>query len=96
MATLKDAVKNAIAYAQDALGEARTREIRLDEVEFDNVKGADSWLITLSMIDPEFPNSLAAAIEGISGHRRREYKVFTVRKDTGEVVAMKIRELQNQ
>jgi hypothetical protein len=57
--------------------------IRLEEVELGKVGRSDAWLITLSLPDRAALGSLG----------RREYKVFTVRCDNGEVVSMKIREL---
>ena len=83
---LKQAVANAVAFAAGVL-EDRARDIQLEELESVDNNGASAWLITLSMIgDP-----LVAAIM-----RRRDYKTFTVRKDTGEVTAMKIREFAGE
>ena len=90
MVSIKEATANAIEFARAALGPERTTGVRLEEVESTKVGGEDAWLITLSMVSPDEPiNSLAAAL----GNGKREYKVFTVLKDNGEVMSMKIREL---
>lgn len=90
---LRDAVDHAIAFASETLGAAGTQGIRVEEVD---VK-PESWLITLSMIDPdESENGLAAINAALGSPRKRAYKVFTVRRDTGEIVTMKIREFAQQ
>jgi len=85
----KQAVANAIEFAANVLGN-RAQDVQLEELESSQIDGVDVWLITLSMIRP---NRL-----GISGFNTgsRDYKTFTVRKDTGEVIAMKIRELAGE
>jgi hypothetical protein len=79
-----------MAFAQETLGAHRTAGIRLEEVDSTD----DSWLITLSMIGPRDPEgglSISAAFAG-----KRQLKIFTARRDTGEIIAMKIREFQTQ
>jgi hypothetical protein len=88
MASIKEASENALAFAKTTLGEARTEEARLEEVESTKVDGEDAWLIILSMVPP--PPALTLAAFGLG---KRDYKVFTVRKRAGEVLSMKIREL---
>jgi len=99
---LKQAVANAIDFASGVLGD-RARAVQLEEVESVDNNGASVWLITLSMINQE-PSltqdaSLAAALNATYEalqRRRRDYKTFTVRKETGEVTAMKIREFADR
>jgi len=86
---LKQAVANAIAFAEEAL-ENRAQGVQLEEVESVGTNGTGIWLITLSMLN-EDPLTVKAF-----GHRKRDYKTFTVRKDTGEVTAMKIREFAGE
>lgn len=90
---IKDAVRNAIAFARESLGPERTANIRLEEIESSIVDGRPVWLITLSsVLEPDGPvppmKALAAAL---GTYTEREYKVFTVAKDNGEVLSMKIR-----
>ncbi len=93
MVNIKGATRNAIAFAIDALGPERTQGVRLEEIESATEGSNDVWYITLSMVDPQenMVNSLAAAI----GREARVYKRFTVNKETGEVTAMRIREVVN-
>jgi hypothetical protein len=91
MASIKEAVENALAFAREALGEERIAGARLEEVESTISPGGDAWLITLSMISPSDSNALRDFASLLSG--KREYKTFTVRKSDGEVLSMKIREL---
>jgi hypothetical protein len=91
MATIKEAVHNAGIFASETLGPERTRSIQLEEVESARVGGEDVWLITLSMIAP--PQTVTAAFNAALTEPRREYKVSKVKKNSGEVVSMRIREL---
>jgi hypothetical protein len=89
MATIKEAVLNAMAFAREALGLERTENLQLEEIESAQ-EGMDSvWRITLSMPETQATNPLVAL--GF----RRIYKTFTVMKSTGEVLSMKIRELSS-
>ena len=83
---IKDAVAKAEALARDSLGPERTADIRLEEIYSSTVDGRPVWLITLS--SASIPPVLARAV-GVDFER--EYKVFTVAKDNGEVLSMKIR-----
>jgi hypothetical protein len=90
---IKDAVKAAIAFATATLGQDRLAGLRLEEIESSIVNGRAVWLITLS--GASTMDHLTAAL-GLDSGRGREYKVFTVAKDDGEVISMKIRELAAQ
>lgn len=74
---MKEAVANAVNFAQSVLEAPRNSNLRLEEVDRKEFTGKEVWLITLSM-DAAF---------------RRDYKTFTVDGETGEVLSMKIREL---
>ena len=91
---IKDAVRNAEAFAIDSLGQDRTINIRLEEIESSTVDDRPVWLITLSIpfVTGNGPASAMRAIAASLGaDTEREYKVFTVAKDTGEILSMKIR-----
>ena len=88
MIDVKEAVDRAAAFAENVLGKERTAGLQLEEVEFGKYEGVrDAWQITLSMLRP---NKFGPAL---LGNEIRDYKVFTVSRDTGEVLSMKIREL---
>jgi hypothetical protein len=90
MATLQEAAQNAMAFALASLGPERTHGIRLEEIESATEGGKEVWRITLSITDSNPMTALAMF------STRREYKRFTVLKDTGEVTSMKIRELSSK
>jgi hypothetical protein len=94
MVTLKEAVQNARIFAQESLEPERVAGLQLEEVESANVGGDDAWLITLSIIaPPQGPvNSIGAAMKAFADPKR-DYKIFAVLKENGEVTSMRIREL---
>ena len=95
MIDLRNAVEAAYNYLrslQDMMGN-QLENLRLEEVELSEDK--NFWLITLGF-DGDFitNNSIAVAALGMpKQERRREYKLFKVNSQSGEVEAMKIRQL---
>lgn len=87
---LDQAVRNAVAFASKSLGPERTINIRLEEIESSSVDGKPVWLITLSSQPPE-PVRVVQSWSFLGADAEREYKVFAIAKDTGEVLSMKIR-----
>jgi len=88
MFQVQDAVESAARFARNVLGNERTAGLQLEEVDLGRHNDRDAWHITLSMFRPSpfasvTPNPRAP----------RDYKIFTVDKETGEVLSMKIREL---
>lgn len=90
MATIQEAVQNAMNFARETLGPGRTEGLQLEEVESASVGGEDAWLITLSML---IPRTILDRPVLNAFSAKREYKVFTVLKKNGEVTSMRIREL---
>jgi hypothetical protein len=88
MVSIQEATANAIAFAREALGPERTKDIRVEEIESATV----AWRITLSMTAPPVDVPTLSDLASLF-NTRREYKVFTVSKESGEVESMKIREL---
>jgi hypothetical protein len=88
---IKDAVRNAIAFASESLGPERTANIRLEEIESSTVDDRPVWLITLSNASQEPLDSIIRRGLMAGADPEREYKIFTVTKDNGEVLSMKIR-----
>jgi hypothetical protein len=85
MINVKEAVAKATEQAQELLG-ANPSDLRLEEVEvLSRSQGNDVWAITLSMWAPSPLGS---------GHGfHRTYKTFMIDSQTGDFIAMKIREL---
>jgi hypothetical protein len=90
---LKQAVANALEFAEGLLGN-RAADVRLEEVESIHSDGDSAWLITLSMIRQD--RLIANEIMANTWRGPRDYKTFTVLKETGEVTAMKIREFADR
>lgn len=93
MVSIKEAASNAAAFAREALGPERTKDIQLEEVESTTVDGEDAWLITLSLILPARGTGGFIEALGTLGPDKRQYKSFTVIKRDGEITSMKIRKL---
>jgi len=87
MLEVKEAVKIATEYIQTLFSEKQIPELRLEEVELtpDN----QFWEVTLSFVvrEPTAYLSLGDAA------RTREYKVFRINAETGQVHSMKIRKV---
>lgn len=85
MIEVKQAVQTARARATENLG---PYEYSLEEIERDSYKGRDVWSITLG-----FPTRMRGISELADlGKGRLEYKRFLIDVETGELVAMQIRE----
>jgi hypothetical protein len=93
MVDIKAAVANAINFARGSLGSERTADIRLEEIESASVDRKAVWLITLSnaLIEAGPLASIRAVTASLGAYATREYKTFTVAKESGEVLSMKIR-----
>lgn len=81
---VKQAVRSAVEFAGQLPSDLTMP--RLEEVELS--EDGSIWMITLSF------DRAASSLGGIAAslvNRTRDYKVFAVRADTGEVTSMKIR-----
>ena len=88
-------VKKAVCLAFNHFGELYPDEsfsgILLEEVEYPD--DGNIWKVTIGF-DRELPTP--ADIQAISGQNyKREYRVFTIDADDGEIKSMKTRELQH-
>ena len=84
MIGVKDAVGAATRFAEELYGPREDLGLTLEEVELSS--DDRHWLITLGLVDRANP---FAALAG--GLAQRDYKIFKVDAETGEVVSMKIR-----
>lgn len=78
-------------FAKDSLGLQRTAGLRLEEIESSVSEGHDVWLITLSVAADNVINMFRGSGQIYGADAGREYKTFTVSKETGDVLSMKIR-----
>jgi hypothetical protein len=91
MITLKEAAAKARAEAENILGPDRATGVQLEEVELGSYHGKEAWHITLSMLRPNPFATLGVPAGDSFGVR--DYKIFTLDRETGEFLSMKIREL---
>jgi hypothetical protein len=89
MIEMKQAVQIAKENAMGMLGQA---SVNLEEIERDSYKGRDVWSITISL--PPHSNTVNV-FSGLSVEPLR-YKRFLIDVETGEMVAMKLREVTSQ
>jgi hypothetical protein len=93
MVDVKTAVENAGQYAREWLG---ATDPLLEEVELSKKGPRDVWLVTLSIPrrypTGEFP-ALAIPPAAALLYGNREFKIFEVDGETGDVLSMKIREI---
>jgi hypothetical protein len=88
MIDAKQAIQISKAKAAEILSQASSN---VEEIERDSYKGRDIWSITLS-----FPLDLPHLQNGLGFVGPLQYKRFLVDVETGELMAIKIRELASQ
>ena len=86
MIEVKEAVQRAKNYSNDVLGPLNPS---IEEIERDSYKGHDIWKITLGYPITRYQSGLAAAL---GSEPPRHFKSFLIDLDSGDVLAMKIRE----
>jgi hypothetical protein len=86
MIEVKQAVQIAKERAADMLGQA---SLNLEEIERDSYKGRDVWSITLSL--PQYVKPQLNVFTQLSADPL-QYKRFLIDVETGELVAIKLRE----
>jgi hypothetical protein len=89
MVDVKQAVQIAKERAADMLNQAPSN---LEEIERDSYKGREVWSITLSM--PRNMNQLTVLAQFSSDPL--QYKRFLIDVETGELLAMKLREVASR
>ena len=87
MLEVKEAVKIATDYIQSLFSEKQIPELRLEEVELSTDQ--KFWEVTLSFVVRE-PTAYLSLGDAAGS---REYKVFRVNAETGQVQSMKIRKV---
>jgi hypothetical protein len=88
MIDVKQAILIAKAKAAELLGQGSSN---VEEIERESYNGRDTWSITLSLPSTiSLPGHLAELAE------LRQYKRFLIDVETGDLLAMKIREVASQ
>ena len=91
MIDVKEATQQALSYFEELYGEDAFSNVLLEEVERTEEDGTPYWLITIGFTE-------VGQKEGVLGgsfSRSRRYKRFKIDSETGEVVSMKIRSVEN-
>ena len=91
---VKQAVEAAKAYVPEAFAGEDVKEVRLEEVEFDEAR--DVWKITLGLMRPAL-DSRSGQVAAILGNTqyKRVYRVFSITDKTGEIKSIKMRQLED-
>lgn len=85
MVTVKEAARKAVEYLWDLNRE----DVTYTNVLVEEVEQTDRyWLITLGYDSP-------SVLSAFGGKGSRDFKFFKVDRETGEVVSMKIREVEH-
>ena len=85
MLTVQQVFQCAVAFAKEVIG--NDREFTLEEVKRDRYREQDAWSITLGL-----PKRKPNSDEVMRFPWPREYKTFLINAQTGQPIAMKIRE----
>jgi predicted transcriptional regulator len=98
MIDVKRATQIASDYFAELFSDASFTDVRLEEVEKTEEDGTPYWLITLGYTvadtldaSQEGPLSLSSRLR----RPKRQYKIFRIHGETGEVESMKIRTVEN-
>jgi hypothetical protein len=86
MIDVKQATKRAIEYFSDLFPNGY-QNVRLEEIEISD--DHRYWYVTLGFDVPPAPGSSALA-QALGAKSERAYKRFTIDRETGDVVSMKI------
>jgi hypothetical protein len=91
MIHVRHAVQAAVRYMGEMFGE-KIVDIRLEEVELS--EDEQFWYITLSFLrEPKATSNVESdALRAALGRMEREYKVFAIRSQDGQVKSMKMRQ----
>lgn len=92
MIDVKEATQVALSYFEDLYGEDSFSNVLLEEVERDEEDGTPYWLITIGFTQKKREHHPFGNLNLTSSRR---YKRFKIDAETGEVVAMKIRSVEN-
>ena len=89
MLDVKEATQVALSYFEDLYGEDAFSNVLLEEVEREEDDDTPYWLITIGFTETKSGGPMSA----LASNRR--YKRFKVDAETGEVLSMKIRSVEN-
>ena len=94
MIDVKEATQVALEYFQDLYSDQTFSNVLLEEVERDEEDDTTYWFITIGFTDEKMAKKDRTLMSKPAVSSRR-YKRFKINAETGEVVAMKIRPVEN-
>ncbi|MFB6248277.1 MAG: PepSY domain-containing protein [Salinibacter sp.] len=94
MIDVKEATQIALSYFEDLYGEDAFSNVLLEEIEREKENDTSYWLITVGFTEEKEVKS-SSPLSSLSPDKRRRYKRFKIDAETGEVVSMKIRSVEN-
>ncbi len=96
MLDVKEATQVALSYFEDLYGEDAFSNVLLEEVEREEEDGTTYWFITIGFTDENAKRKKRSGLDVISPSvPPRRYKRFKIDAETGEVVSMEIRSVEN-
>lgn len=93
MIDVKQAAQSASSFVAGLYSDKTVSDVQLEEVELS--EDGLYWLITLSFAPPASLSQGSSMFGGVIP-AQRQYKIFKITADTGEVLSMKIRELSRE
>lgn len=85
---VKEAVDTALTYVADLFEKEKPRNVGLEEVEFKDAEG--QWHVTVGFSRPW---DYGPTIAGFQVKPRRDYKVVRIDDESGKVLSVKIRKI---
>lgn len=89
MIDVKEATQIALSYFEELYGEDAFSNVLLEEVERDEEDDTTYWFITIGFTERQQRGPLGQLATS------RRYKRFKIDAETGKVVSMKIRSVEN-
>lgn len=96
MLDVKEATQKALSYFEDLYDEEVFSNVLLEEVERDEEDGTPYWFITVGFTDENVKRKEQSGLDVLKpADPPRRYKRFKIDAETGEVISMKIRSVEN-
>ena len=86
---VEEAINRAKHYVRKVFAQEDASEIRLEEVEFEELNA--SWLVTISFVRPVPAQGFETIVRGLL--TKRTYKTVSIADDGGGIPSIKIRQL---
>jgi len=96
MIDVKEAAQAAFEYFEKLYDEKRFSNVLLEEVERSEEDGTPYWFVTIGFTNEEAKTKAKSPVAVLdTSTPPRRYKRFKIDAETGDVLAMKIRSVEN-